>query len=141
MQAGLGESVPVLTVLAAILQTAILTAAYAIAHEAAHYAAATALGLRARPKLTRGPLGLPSPSIQVEEVEGAKRAIVLYSPYLINILLLATGTQPLQALALVTLPTALVEDDRIRHRGSTIAFAASIAAAIAVMGGSSMLPP
>lgn len=124
---------PIVTPLGAALEAALVIAAYAIAHEMLHYIPARLLGYNAKLALRPGPLTL-SPAVFIDEdVEGADRHVILYTPYLLNLLLLLAPNPIARAVGLVTMPNVLLEDEESRRRKGAAAVAAAYAAAALAM--------
>ncbi len=103
------------------------TAIYAMLHELLHAVAALAVG--AHPKLVLSRDGLiPSPSIYIEdeEISARERLLILYAPYVLNILLLVLHGVPipLRLIALLTFPNALLETEQ--RRPARLAAAAAL---------------
>ena len=109
------------------LSIASWTILYLLAHEAAHAIAAKALGYNVRVGLASDGYML-SPSIKVEGcVNGYRRLVILYAPYLINISMILLCRNPIPRLiALLTLPNVLLEDDRLRERLVVLAYAIEV---------------
>lgn len=100
----------------ALLGAWIAASAYTLLHEATHAVTAIMLGCRTRASLSTDAL-LPSPSIEIYGcIDKARKTIVLYSPYVINILLIILfGTRSgVGIIAYLTLPNMLLEDDEKR---------------------------
>ncbi len=100
---------------------------YAMLHELLHAVAAFAVGAHPRLALSRDGL-IPSPSIYVEdkEVSARERLLILYAPYVLNILLfvLHAVPLPLRLIALLTFPNALLETEQ--RRPARLAAAAAL---------------
>ena len=89
---------------------------YLIMHEFIHFVAARLLGLSARIYLSSDGI-LPSLGVDiVEEVNGASRYLVLYSPYVINIIIFLTNSNCfIKVFSLLTLANAVLEEENNRQ--------------------------
>ena len=120
---------PIVTPLNAAIQAVLAVAGYTIAHEMLHYIPARLLGYQAELSLKRGPL-LASPAVSVnDDVRGVDKLLILYMPYLLNILLLLVPNPVTRAVGIITMPNALLEDEESRQRMGVAAVAAAYAVA------------
>ena len=99
-----------------VMLTLLVPLIYLILHEFVHFAAARLLGLGARIYLSSDSV-LPSLGVSIAgEVNGANRYLVLYSPYVINIVMLLSGGNCfIKIFSLLTLTNALLEEENNRH--------------------------
>lgn len=117
----------------ALIGTWIAASAYTLLHEAVHAATAVMLKCKTRASVSTDTL-LPSLSIEIDGcTDGAKKTIVLYSPYIINILFITIFGVRSSAgiIAYLTLPNMLLEDDEKRN-GSRLYTAALLTALEAI---------
>ncbi len=56
----------------------------------------------------------PSPAVHIEGCRGHGSEMVLYAPYIVNLALAVAAPLPLRVIALLTLPNALLEDEKRR---------------------------
>ncbi len=105
---------------------------YLFLHELGHYIAALAVGLQPRFGLSTDGV-VPSPSVKINgNVDGGKRLLILYAPYIINIVLLLFAPLPLRLVALFTLPNILLEDEARRSERFKVALALLVGVALCV---------
>ncbi|RUM47320.1 MAG: hypothetical protein DSY37_02725 [Hyperthermus sp.] len=100
-----------------ILEVFLVMSWYALLHELIHYLASRMLGYEARLSVMRDGF-LPSLAVKVEGRvdDWLHRLLILYSPYLLNVLMIATGSFIVKAAGLLTLPNAIVEDSDSKTR-------------------------
>ncbi|ALL01146.1 hypothetical protein Pyrde_1098 [Pyrodictium delaneyi] len=110
-----------------ILATIMSALLYSVVHELIHYVTALMLGYNARLYIASDGI-LPSPAVEIKnEPQGVNKAIILYSPYIFNLIVLVTvNTVPLRLIALLTLPNILLEERRSILRTTIVAIGISM---------------
>ena len=113
---------------------------YMVVHELLHYTSAILLGYKSRLYIASDGI-LPSLAVKVEgEPQGLKRAIILYSPYLFNVIVIfSVATLPLKLIALLTLPNMLLEERRSALSTSIAAASMAMMLVMIGMGGLGMI--
>lgn len=89
--------------------------AYLLVHESIHFTVARLLGLSASIRLSSDG-ALPSISVNIaENVDRSSRYLVLYSPYIVNLVMLFTSNCFIKAFSLLTFVNALLEEENQRR--------------------------